>query len=596
MDILFRHREPRKYQREMMEEILRALDQGRNVMVQAPTGIGKTDGALSPSITYALEHGYKVLYVTPKISQHILPLSVVRDLEKKYRLSIGATDFVGKRYMCIDPLLSRADPEDFYEICRKKREKEDCLFYKAYFDGEVMEKVRKELSRALDHMEVKELGAKYGVCPYELLYEKAKKSTLVVCDYYHLFSPKIRKVFLQKTGTILSRAIVIVEEAHNLPERVRKLLSATVTTGILDRAERELEYLGEDREAVHRIKEILDGLPEKESVVDIDLEEELGDLSSLSEELYDLGRVYLEESGKSKSTLLRVARFLERWKDAGEGFVKIGERGRLRVRALDPSLVTREVMESAHSVILMSATLSPMEMYRDILGVPDPVMLSYPSPFPRENRLVLIVPSVTTRYSRRTPEEYSKIREILEKTVGAIPGNTAVFFPSYEVMEAVTMGFKTDKKVYVQRERMRSEEARMLLSAFKKDGNGLLFGVAGGSFSEGVDYPGEELVGVVVVGIPLAEMTLETRALIDYYEEKFGRGWYYGYIFPAMVRAVQAAGRVIRGPEDRGVVVLMDERYLWKNYRRCLPRDWPVITTSRPWEFISHFFKGRKGS
>ena len=144
---------------------------------------------------------------------------------------------------------------------------------------------------------------------------------------------------------------------------------------------------------------------------------------------------------------------------------------------------------------------------------------------------------------------------------------------------------------------MTPEETAALLSTFRaqRDKGAVLFAVAGGSLAEGIDYPGRDLLGVIVVGIPLAEMNMETQALIEYYEEKLGRGWYYGYIYPAISKALQAAGRCIRSEEDRGVIVFMDERYTWKNYKKAFPRDFEPIVTPDPVPYIRHFFSSGSG-
>jgi DNA excision repair protein ERCC-2 len=284
--------------------------------------------------------------------------------------------------------------------------------------------------------------------------------------------------------------------------------------------------------------------------------------------------------------------------DDSKDFIRLGKiwKNRANVsisrKCLDPAFIAKDIVEDTHSTILMSATLRPLEMYADVLGFDTrrTIFKEYPSPFPENNRMNIIVKGVTTRYSKRTFEMYKKIANHVSKIVESIPGNVLVVFPSYEYLNNTLPLISTNKKRYVQEENMSSTKLSALISSFKKERNAVFFGVIGGSVSEGVDFPGDELLGVVIVGIPLAEPDLETQALIDYYEEKFGKGWSYGYIYPAINKVVQAAGRCIRSETDKGVVVFLDERYIWRNYARALP-NMKKIVTEEPEKYIREFFK-----
>jgi DNA excision repair protein ERCC-2 len=177
--------------------------------------------------------------------------------------------------------------------------------------------------------------------------------------------------------------------------------------------------------------------------------------------------------------------------------------------------------------------------------------------------------------------------------VDAVPGNVAVFFPSYNVMRAVLSYAKLSKPVFQQKERATPAEMKALLDAFRSKSafGGVLCAVAGGSAAEGIDYPGRDLIAAIVVGVPLKEWDLETKALVDYYEYKYGAGWNYGYLFPAMSRAIQAAGRVIRSESDRGAIVFLDERFRWANYAKCFPKDLQITLTRDAAYCVEDFFK-----
>jgi DNA excision repair protein ERCC-2 len=209
---------------------------------------------------------------------------------------------------------------------------------------------------------------------------------------------------------------------------------------------------------------------------------------------------------------------------------------------------------------------------KDVLGVTGDEK-SYPSPFPSENKLSLVVPSVSTKYKFRSPEMYKKIALICVEVINSVPGNCALFFPSYELRDLVYKEFSgCMKKVFLERSNLTKEEKAQLLEDFKsnKDSGAALLAVAAANFSEGIDLPGDFLKCVVVVGLPLARPDLLTKQLIRYYEEKFGRGWDYGYIFPAINKVLQAAGRCIRSEDDKGAILFLDVRFTWPNYIKCL--------------------------
>jgi DNA excision repair protein ERCC-2 len=208
--------------------------------------------------------------------------------------------------------------------------------------------------------------------------------------------------------------------------------------------------------------------------------------------------------------------------------------------------------------------------------------------------LELVVDAVTTKYTERDKSMYQKIAWYLKKSMEHVPGNTGVFFPSYRVQKKVyeQLQDRVNHDVFLERPGMSKEEKQKLFDNFaaaKEEGNGVLLGVVGGSFGEGVDYPGDVMNAACVVGVPLHPPDLETEALIDFYEEKFGDGWGYAYNMPAVNRALQAAGRCIRSADDRGVVMFLDERYTWNTYAQALPHNQYHVTQA-PWQEIQHFF------
>ncbi len=606
--MFFRHDKPRPYQNEFMEDVFFCLKNRMHLIACAPTGIGKTDGVLSPAITYALEHGKKILFLTPKISQHTLVLRVVRDLKRKYNLNIKAVDIIGKKYMCTDISLHNLDKDEFYEVCRKRNKDEICPFYRNTVGYNTVQKIKAKehikhlfswFSGVASAHSVYEYSREHELCGYEALIELAKTCDVLVMDYYHVFNPRISKVLFNKLGFEVDGNILIVDEAHNLPERIRSLLSVSLSLSSVKRAKDEARVLGYSdlilffQETEHVLTKFLN---ENEEFLlkkdDIPVPE-----PDLIDRMYDCGIELLDQTNRTKSYCLKLSYFYEAWLEDSPDYVRIGKLWKNRTnvsvsrKCLNPASIAQNIIGNSHSCILMSATLRPLEMYADLLRLDHKrtVFKEYPSPFPEENRMNIVVKGVTTRYSKRTYDMYKKIADHVSRIIEAVPGNSLVLFPSYEYLNNTIPLISTNKKRYVQEENMSSSKLSALISSFKKERNAVFFGVVGGSLSEGVDYPGDELLCVVIVGIPLAEPDLETQALIDYYEEKFGKGWSYGYIYPAINKVIQAAGRCIRTENDRGVIVFMDERYIWRNYSRVLPKMKKIVT-NEPEKYIREFF------
>lgn len=609
MALYFRHDSPRPYQKGMMEDMQRAITYRQILLANAPTGSGKTDAALSAAVSCAIEQGLDVFFLTPKISQHRIAMDVVRGLESKFSLGLRAVDMVGRAHCCIDDSLRGLDSEGLLTACIKKRQRCECPFfgnargYNRREEGKANERFRKMLSgygSAKSHHELIELGRAELCCPYEWLLKLAAESKVVVADYHHIMLPHIRDVFLMKIQKRIENAIIIVDEAHNLASRVRGSLSRNLSTFLLARMAKEMRHMKLDAGPVEeefRVwgSEELQGSQERvvtsESFLSF-----LGrfglDIEEAEHRLEDAGLAFVEETGK-KSACLRLARFISDWPEDDDGCVRIlrEEKGHffLSKRMLDPSGATR-ILNSSAASILMSGTMSPMEMHRDVLGLDRErtEMKSYPSPFPSESIMNIITEDLTTRYTRRGAEEYGAIASKLDSIVSSTPGGTAVFFPSYHVMDSVSPLLKS-RNLIIQRPQMKPHDIRKMLRDFKR--GGVLMGVQGGSLSEGVDYSEGEIKTVVIVGVALDEMGLESRALIDYYDAKFGRGWDYGYLYPGTVKALQAAGRARRKETDRVAVVYMDERFKWNKYNWILSRDERTVLTGRPEDAVSEFWK-----
>lgn len=232
-------------------------------------------------------------------------------------------------------------------------------------------------------------------------------------------------------------------------------------------------------------------------------------------------------------------------------------------------------------------------MYKDLLGIGKAMEKEYESPFPPENKLSLIIPETSTKYSLRGDAMYKLIAQHCAELAQLIPGNVALFFPSYELRDKIGLFLNSSKKKFWEKQEMMKEEKEAFLEQFKQEKRqgGVLLGVSGANFAEGVDFPGDLLNGVIVVGLPLHKPDLKTKELVRYYEHRFGRGWDYGYVFPALNKCFQSAGRCIRSEKDRGVIVYLDERFAWQNYYTLFPERVGLMVTTKYKEKIREFFR-----
>ncbi|MDG6220722.1 MAG: helicase C-terminal domain-containing protein, partial [Candidatus Thermoplasmatota archaeon] len=329
--------------------------------------------------------------------------------------------------------------------------------------------------------------------------------------------------------------------------------------------------------------------------------------ASISPLTYDEFSSELRKMGEKKasrgepSASVDVADFLDLWAQDLPSAVRIyrgGARPSISYRLLDPSHMASPIFEGVHSSLLMSGTLYPMKMYRDLLGLETrrTILKEYLSPFPKSNRPIFMDKGITTKFSERGGEMYDMLASNLGKYISRVPGNVAVFFQSYGMLQEVGGRLDTGTKDrWTESSEATKEEKDLLLGRLlrAKKGEGMVvLGVMGASMAEGIDYKDNALEMVVVVGIPLAPPNLETKLLTEFYTNLFGEdeGVYYGEIQPAMNKVLQAAGRAIRSAEDRAVVILMDNRFGWHRYKKCFPHDFNITPTLDVEQAIEDFF------
>ncbi len=592
---LFPHDTVRPEQNLFINDVYEAVQKKKCLIAHAPTGLGKTSASLAPALAYAIENELTVFFLTSRNTQHAIAIETLKEIKKKHNATFVVTDIVGKKHMCaqegVDALFSR----QFHEYCKSLREAGSCFFYSNFRkDGNVSQSgnlVADMLKKEPSHIErTVELGKKFKVCPYEAAALVSKEASVIVADYYYIFNPHVRESFLKKTGKSLGESIIIIDEGHNLPSRLREMLSDTITTVSIERAIKEAEkfegpqkkFLTDFRNALMKLGEgAVQKTVKRGDLLNLmkgyNFDDMLDSLDNIAESIREV---------QKQSFIGAVSDFLRVWCEGDdEGYSRIltkkmtyNEVISLSYRCLDPGLKAKMLIDQAHSVILMSGTLTPTGMYKDVLGFPSTTIeKQYRNPFPPENKLSLIVTSATTKFTSRGMDQFIRLGEICSSAINEIPGNVAVFFSSYDMMDQVYKYIygKVQKEVFKESPHISKVEKQQLLDGFKNasEKGGLLLAVVGGNFNEGIDLPGNLLNGVLIVGLPLQRPDLETNELIKYYDAKYKRGWDYGYIYPAFTKALQSAGRCIRSETDRGVILYIDERYAWPKYLVCFPKD-----------------------
>ena len=622
-EVLFPHDKIRDVQDAVINDVYEAIKNKQNIIIHAPTGIGKTASVLAPALSFAMDKDITIFFLTSRQTQHKIAVDTLKQIKKKYGNNFGVADIIGKKWMCLQEA-EALNSGDFIDYCKKLRDENQCEFYlntrkKSMNTTIVAEQNLNELKviGPLHVEEVIENCKKPKLCPYEMTSLLAKDAKVVISDYNYIFNPDIRGNLFGRANKKLENSIVIIDEGHNLPERAREMLTAKLSTFIIDRAIKEANK-NEFFNALAGLKTLKDAFDELSFDLNFNKEEKLirkhefidkinenGNYDGLINEFSLIGNLIRER--QKQSFVGSIGKFLEAWLGQDFGFARILTKNlsnnnlTLNYRCLDPSLITRDTIERSYCTIIMSGTLIPTFMYKDVLGFnKDTIEKVYGNPFPKNNRLCLIVPETTTKFTRRNNEEYMKIAETCNRIVNNIPGNAALFFPSYDLRDKVYKNFYTmcKRKMIIEKQNLSKDEKEKILEEFKenKDKGAVLLAVSTGNFGEGIDLPGDFLKGVVIVGLPLEKPDLETKELIDYYEEKYGKGFDYGYIFPAITKCLQNAGRCIRTETDKGVIVFLDERFAWENYLRCLPLDMDFKISKVYEERISSFFNRHTNS
>jgi DNA excision repair protein ERCC-2 len=559
-------------QRKFSVMVYHAIKDQKKLFAQAPTGTGKTLATLFPALkAMGKELAGPIFYLTSKTITRQAVENTLNLLRSK-GLKLKSIIITAKEKMCINNVF-KCNPYN-------------CPFAKGHFDR--INDALKDFCALDGHFNVERIqehAQLYQVCPYELALDLSEFTDCIICDYNYLFDPR---AYFRRYFEVKGKYIFLVDEAHNLPDRARDMYSSQLSLKTL----RELkDFVKNSDSKIAKCTGKLETeasyyflneeLKEKWTVKDSpqDLKEALEDLlreiaAFLMTPGYDSSKEqltnYFFDLNSFNSTMERYSDHYISILDAKNELMTL--------YCVDPSNHIKDMLEKGNSCVLFSATLSPLDYYKQLFGaVKDDYSLVLKSPFNQQNLCMLVNPKISTKYNARQYSAEAIVQNIHLITMHR--GNYMVFFPSYQYLELIYNAFvkkyptiHTSKQTPYMSERQRES----FLESFKHSPEKTFVGfvLMGGIFGEGIDLIGSRLSGAVIVGVGLPQIGFDRDIIKDYYQKKIGKGWEYAYIIPGANKVMQAVGRVIRSHEDKGVVMLIDERFIHKPYPSIFPADW----------------------
>ncbi|GAF41916.1 DNA helicase [Agrilactobacillus composti DSM 18527 = JCM 14202] len=570
----------RNQQRSLATSVYKTILTNQTLLVEAPTGTGKTMATLFPTVKAMGESEInRIFYLTAKQStRHVAEKALVKMATKGAQLK--AVTLTAKDKICFMD----------ERICTP----EHCPFAKGYFDRR-----KTGLKDILDHENqldrptIEQYARQHQLCPFEFALDASLFCDVVICDYNYLFDPLVylQRFFADKAPD----SVFLVDEAHNLVERARSMYSTALTDGEIAPILAELAALPHlkklDKKLQKSLNQILDAFTtltvnQKQPLTQPDPPLDLVDaLGRFIERAHD----WLKEQGDTllaKAVLnfylgaIRFTRIYDYYDDTFATEISPGTPNVVKLLCFDPAEHVAESLAKGKASVLFSATLSPMPYYQEVFGNTESLVYRLASPFPVAHQRILIPTYIKTTYQARQ-QNLPKIVAGIHTLISGQTGNYLVFCPSYALLQQVAADFKAahPQVATIEQQSNMPEAARQaFLGAFQDAPAKTLVGFAilGGIFSEGIDLVGQRLIGVAVVTVGLPGLSLEKNTLQQYFDAKNHQGFAYAYQLPGMNHVLQAAGRLIRQVNDRGIVLLLDQRFLNPSYQQYFPAHWPA--------------------
>lgn len=570
----------RKGQREFAVATYKTICEGKKLFAQAPTGIGKTIATIFPGVKAVGEGRIaKIFYLTAKTSTRNIAEEAYENL-RKCGLNFRTVTITAKEKLCPQEKVS----------CKP----EDCIYAKGYYDRidnaieDILEFEHFNKSAIIQYSQ------KHKVCPFELSLDLSLFCDGIICDYNYVFDPRVylKRFFMD----VREDYGFLIDEAHNLVDRAREMYSAELLKSSFLNMKNEIgKEAPEVKKSINEINSYFIKLRKKmemKNEIHFVTKELLEDINGLIEKFITYSEILLSKgknySFRDKLTQLYfdAMNFIRTTETYDDKYITYVERGgndiRVKLFCLDPSKLLKVAMKRGKSSILYSATLSPIDYFRNILGGDEEdYRIIINSPFEEANLCLMIANNIKTQYNVRE-FSYIRVAQYINQVVEIKKGNYIVFFPSYKYLKEVYNAFcETCPTVEtICQVGCMSEEAReVFLNNFSRlrDTTLVGFAVMGGAFGEGIDLTGDRLIGAIIVGVGLPQICLERDIIKDYFEGINNSGFEYAYTYPGMNKVLQAAGRVIRTERDKGVVFLIDERFSRNVYLKLMPKEWKNI-------------------
>lgn len=586
----------REGQKELAAGVYRTINREKNLFIQAPTGTGKTITTVFPAVKAVGEAlADKIFYLTAKTITRTVAKETFDLLRKQGYLGRVIT-ITAKEKLCM------CEEMDCNPV--------HCPYAEGHYDrvnDAVFDLIQTE--RDITREVLIQQAEKFRVCPFELCLDTTLWVDDIICDYNYVFDPNVYLKRFFAEG-VKGEYLFLIDEAHNLVERGREMYSAVLYKEDFLKVKKIMKE--HSRKCVKALEKCNSHLLElKRQCDNYEILDNLGafifllmQLGAALEEFF-LKDISFPEKKEVQEFYLELRHFLNMYERVDENYVVYTEHeadGRFKVKlyCVDTAVNLQECLDKGRSTIFFSATLLPIQYYKKLLSTKEDNYAVYAKTvFSKEQRLLVIGTDVSSKYTRRNEREFTKIARYIYETAQGRKGNYMAFFPSYKMMGQVLEKFYAlnlgEMDCVVQESGMREQEREEFLEAFRMERENTLVGfcVMGGIFSEGIDLKNEALIGAVIVGTGLPQISNEREILKNYYDKRYGEGFDYAFRYPGMNKVLQSAGRVIRTVEDKGVIVLLDERFLQREYLGMFPREWAdyeKVTVENVQERIKKFW------
>ena len=562
-------------QRELAVRVYKSITDSKKCFAQAPTGTGKTISTIFPAIkAMGEDKTSKIFYLTAKTITREVAQNTISLMRKK-DLNLKAVTITAKEKIC--------------KMEEVNCNPEYCPYANGYFDR-INNSLKDILLKYNDYSKenIEKISEEYMLCPFELSLDLTNLSDVIICDYNYVFDPRVylKRFFDTKTTDYT----FLIDEAHNLVDRAREMYSATLNEEKFVKVKKLISK--KDKRITRVIKEIQSYFEDK-----------LEDLTTLDENDLVESEAPLELCEILSSFIKFVDEYLARTNEENEElmdlyfdvyiflsisdfyaknyttiYTKTFNGMTIKIYCVNPQKVIEEKMKKAKSNIIFSATLIPMDYFMKMYSYDEEdFIINLKSPFDVKNRLLIIGDNVATTYNKRF-ETSEDIASYIANCVQAKKGNYMVFFPSYKYMELVFEKMKEnypDINTSIQESNMKKKKKEEFLSMFDEDNKETHVGfcVLGGHFSEGIDLTNDKLIGVIIVGVGMPQIGIERDIIKDHMKDS-NKGFDYAYVYPGMIKVLQAAGRCIRTDDDKGVILLLDNRYSQRRYQSLFPYEW----------------------